>query len=76
MIRCFLFASSALAVALSAPPAFAQSSEDDEQAGIADIVVTAQRRSESVQDVPIAISAFSADQLAEQGITNTLQLSQ
>lgn len=76
MIRHFLLASSALASALSSQPAIAQSSADEEQSGIADIVVTAQRRSESVQDVPIAISAFSADQLAEQGVTNTLQLSQ
>ena len=29
-------------------------------AGLQDIVVTAQRRSENLQDVPIAVSAFSA----------------
>ncbi|HZH06125.1 MAG TPA: TonB-dependent receptor plug domain-containing protein, partial [Lautropia sp.] len=44
--------------------------------GIQDILVTAQRRSENIQDVPIAISAFSADQLQAQGVTNTLQLGQ
>jgi iron complex outermembrane receptor protein len=33
------------------------------QSGVADIVVTAQKRSESAQRVPIAITAFSADQL-------------
>lgn len=42
--------------------------------GIEEVVVTAQRRSESVQSVPIAISAFSSEQLAEKGITNALQL--
>ncbi|MCJ8159817.1 TonB-dependent receptor, partial [Sphingomonas sp. LaA6.9] len=47
---------------------------EESTGGIEDIVVTAQRRSESVQDVPIAISAFSADQLRNQGVSNTLEL--
>ena len=38
------------------------------------IVVTAQRRSESVQTVPIAISAFSADTLSNRGIATPLQM--
>ena len=42
--------------------------------GIDDIVVTAQRRQQAAQDVPIAISAFSADQLQAQGVSNTLEL--
>ena len=44
--------------------------------GLADIVVTAQRRSESVQTVPIAVSAFSAAQLEARGVTSTLDLIQ
>jgi len=39
-----------------------------------EIVVTAQRRSESAQSVPIAISAFSADTLNNRGIATPLQL--
>jgi iron complex outermembrane recepter protein len=76
MIRQYLKATTALAVMFSAFPAYAQDAETEEESGIAEIVVTAQRRQESAQDVPIAISAFSADQLAEQGISNTLQLGQ
>ncbi|MEN9924442.1 MAG: hypothetical protein RL268_568 [Pseudomonadota bacterium] len=38
--------------------------------GVGEIVVTATKRSENLQKVPIAISALSGDQLAKQGITN------
>lgn len=64
----------ALAVA---SPALAQNAASAEpESGIQDIVVTAQRRAEKSQDVPIAISAFSADQLEAQGAGNTLALAQ
>jgi iron complex outermembrane recepter protein len=41
---------------------------------IPEIIVTAQRRAESLQDVPIAVSAVSAAQLEIQGITSTLDI--
>src|SRR5690606_35477258 len=37
-----------------------------------DVVVTATRRSETVQDVPISITVMTGDQIAELGATNTL----
>lgn len=64
---------------LAAVPALAQASPPPpaaDETGITDIVVTAQRREQSVQDVPIAISAFSSAQLEAQGVSNTLQLGQ
>ena len=53
--------------ALSAP-AMAQSSDDE--AGVDQIVVTAQRREQSGQDVPIALTALSGQDLTDRGITN------
>jgi len=44
-------------------------------AELGEIVVTAQKRSENVQDVPIAISAFTASALQERSVTNVASLS-
>jgi iron complex outermembrane recepter protein len=67
-------ASTAAVVAISAP-ALAQNAPAEEQGGIAEIVVTAQKRVENVQDVPIAISAFTADALSERAVTSVASLS-
>jgi iron complex outermembrane receptor protein len=60
-------------------PVFGQTEESATQAeetgGIQDIVVTAQKRAENVQDVPIAISAFTAEALAERSVTSVASLS-
>ena len=59
----------ALAFALVAPAA-AQESEVDQPAddGIGQIIVTAQKRAENVQDVPIAITAVGSQFLETRGI--------
>jgi iron complex outermembrane receptor protein len=75
MIRHFLIASTAFSALMVSMPAMAQEA-DTAESGIKDIVVTAQRRNESVQDVPIAISAFSSEQLEAQGVTSALGLGQ
>lgn len=46
------------ALALMAGPAFAQAAAEDD-GGIADIVVTAQKKAENLQDVPISIAAVT-----------------
>jgi len=43
--------------------------------GIGEIVVTAQKRAENVQKVPIAISAFTSQALRERAVGNIAQLS-
>jgi iron complex outermembrane receptor protein len=43
---------------------------------IEEIVVTAERRAESLQDVPVAVTAFNADQLERAGVVSTENLSQ
>ena len=39
--------------------------------GIGDIVVTAQRREQNLQDVPVAVTAFSGDTIADLGIQSS-----
>lgn len=55
-------------------PAAGSTAQGDE-GGIAEIVVTAQKRAENVQNVPIAISAFTATALQERAVTNVASLS-
>src|SRR3546814_1041771 len=49
-------------------PAQAESTDPASNVGIGDIVVTAQRRAENVQQVPIAVAAFSGAALQEKGV--------
>ena len=65
-----------LALLAALPQAHAQDSGEAVTVGLGDIVVTAQRREESVQNVPIAISAFSPAELERRNITETLDLIQ
>ena len=63
------------AAAVSAP-AFAQDAPQsaDDNFGLEEIIVTAQRQAQRLQDVPIAVSAFSPEALDKQQIRNTLDL--
>ena len=47
------------------------------QAGVLEeVMVTAQKREESIQDVGISVTAFSGDQLQNLGMTNTVDITQ
>lgn len=69
---------SLLVMALSATSAMAQTAAPTPVAVAADtqgeIVVTAQRRAERLQDVPVAVTAVSADDLARKGIKDASRL--
>ena len=67
MIRRFLMSSAAV-FAVAAAPAFAQAVAEDTES--LEIVVTAQKRSERLQDVPLAVSVVGADQLNRQAVLN------
>jgi iron complex outermembrane recepter protein len=54
-------------------PAFAQDAADD-AADSTEIIVTAQRTDQRLQDVPIAVSAFNTEALDKQQIKNTSDL--
>lgn len=61
---------------LIAVPAYAQSNESNESngAGLQEIVVTAQRRAENLQRVPIAVTTATGAELTARGITDTMRL--
>jgi len=59
-------AAAALSAALAAPAAA--------QPAVEEIVVTARKREESLQEIPIAITAFSADQINRAGVTKLEEL--
>jgi iron complex outermembrane receptor protein len=66
----------AIILLVSAGVANAQQVAVDASAGGAldEIIVTAQRRAQSIMDVPIAITAIAGDTLAKQGINNSADL--
>jgi iron complex outermembrane receptor protein len=57
----------ALAWAAIATPALAQDVAPEEEAGSADIIVTAQKREENLQSVPLAISVIGGEAIANSG---------
>src|SRR3979490_158025 len=69
--RAALEALSALASLGAAIPIMAQTSGSEAAGGgLQEVVVTATRREERLQDVPISVSAFSQEKLDAQGLRN------
>lgn len=74
-----------------AAPTFAQDTAEDvargaaaaaaaaaaqESTGFGEIIVTAQKRSENIQKIPLSVSAYSGDQLEALGISDTTEITQ
>lgn len=69
-----LFAGAGMAVLMAAPAAWAQETPEAEASEVTGIIVTAQKREERLQDVPVAISVVGNEQLERQNISNIDQL--
>ncbi len=73
-MRLRLLAGTAMAATTAfAAPAFAQKA--DEATGLEEIIVTAQKREQSLQDVPIAVTAITGTSLSANRVTNVTDLS-
>lgn len=74
MRKLSLLATASLAVATLVAPegAWAQSTSDEESD---EIIVTAERREQSLQDVPLAVTAMRGDDLLSAGLSNVEALS-
>ncbi len=64
----FLIVLSVAASFLVFQPAFAQDRESGVSALMEEIIVTARKREENLQDTPVAVSAFSGESLEARGI--------
>lgn len=70
---------SASSLAIAGAPALAQETTDqvaDNEGGIQEIVVTANKVAENVQDVPIAITALTSERLETAGVNNLENITQ
>jgi len=73
MLRSHWLSTAAVGVIMAAGAAQAQQTA---QLQIEEIVVTARKTEERLQDVPISVTAFSAKELTERGMTDVFKVSQ
>ena len=76
LVVALLAGGSLLPVAVQAQTAAAPAAQDRAISGdgLGDIVVTARRREENLQSVPIAVTAFTSETIAQKGITDRTSL--
>ncbi|MEL7445218.1 MAG: TonB-dependent receptor, partial [Pseudomonadota bacterium] len=73
-----VYAAALMGGTILATPAMAQDNEDAPALDADDnvIIVTATRRAENVQDIPIAVTAVTPEQLDKQGVVNVQNITQ
>lgn len=71
LLACTFIVSTAIST-----PAWAQDTDNGGALNSNEIVVTAQRREQTVQDVPLAVTAVGGEQLEQQGVRNIDNLGQ
>ena len=69
--HCFWMAPLTFALAT---PGYTQSSAGDESLALDEVVVTARKREENLQDVPIAVTAISAETLQREGLRDVADI--
>ena len=76
--RCWLSVTPLFAVAIyslqAATPAWGEAVSAEGMTMMEEVIVTARKRAESVQDVPAAVSAFSASDLEDRGVENITEI--
>jgi iron complex outermembrane recepter protein len=65
----FIICAATLGALIVGPAALAQAQEDDDSV-FETVIVTAQKREQSIYDVPVAISAFTPETIERQGIVD------
>ena len=74
-IRQILSVASILASLLATSAAWAQNADaESDDGGLQEIVVTAQKRAENLQEVPIAVTAVGGEAIAASGVADTREL--
>ncbi|HEY0943357.1 MAG TPA: TonB-dependent receptor [Steroidobacter sp.] len=73
-VACVRLASLIAAMGSSLGMGLAQAAEGTRASGLEEVIVTAERREASLQEVPLAITAFSANDLDRSGLQSTVDL--
>lgn len=68
-VRKPLLAASVAAIAMTATPTYAQTAPVEEIDNSGDIIVTAQKRNERLQDTPVPVTALDTSKLADRNLT-------
>jgi len=72
-MACIAVGLTSAAHAQEAKMAGPEQTESDEPHGVGEILVTAQKRSESAQDIPLSVTAIGGDELATSGVKDLFQ---